>query len=69
MRTKHLCNHNNCQGGSFSVFTRFEYPGDLFCDDRDDFRGREMDLFTWFTLVGYCRACRTRSTVVEFECA
>jgi hypothetical protein len=68
-RGAYHCEDKSCYADGFSVFTRFEFSGELFDDDWEEFRGREMDLFTWFTLVADCDGCGRRSTVVEFECA
>ena len=34
-----------------------EYHEDLFTEEFKDFRGREQDLFMWFTVFGRCSKC------------
>jgi hypothetical protein len=58
-----------CGVQSFEVYARFEYTEDLFGDDFEDFRGREQDLFSWFSLVGTCSSCSQMHGVADFECA
>lgn len=58
-----------CGVHPFNVYARFEYPDDLFTDDFQDFRGREQDLFTWFSLVGTCSNCSRLRAITDFECA
>jgi hypothetical protein len=65
----HTCSCRNCGSDIFKLAARFEYPGDLFEEDFVEFRGREPDLFTWFSLVGFCRKCRTGAILADFECA
>jgi hypothetical protein len=61
----HVC--PACDGASFEVVARFEYPDDLFDEEFDESRGHEQDLFTWFSLHGRCTSCGKWSTVAEFE--
>jgi hypothetical protein len=56
-----------CEGRSFQAVARFEYPDDLFDEEFEDYRGREQDLFTWFSLHARCTSCGEWSTVAEFE--
>lgn len=60
-----------CGDCTHGIYVRFEYPGDLLDPESglDEFRGREQDLFSWFTLVGDCTACRVLKTICEIECA
>ena len=51
------------------LFTRFEYPADLFGGNSPEFAGREQDLFTWFSLVGRCCACGQMLGFANVECA
>ena len=61
----HSCNEST----TFELFARFEYPDDMFDEDFDDFRGKEKDLFTWFSLHGKCTSCNTLVDISEDECA
>jgi hypothetical protein len=58
-----------CGVQPFEVFARFEYPGNLFEDDSESVRGREQELFSWFTLVGICPGCTRLVEIADFECA
>lgn len=58
-----------CGPVSMEVFTRFEYPDDLFDDDMPECRGREQEFFTWFSLHGRCSGCSRLLNITEFECA
>jgi hypothetical protein len=65
-----------CGHTVFGLVARFEYPARLLeaLDSGIDPGypanvGRERDLFTWFTLIGLCSACRQHTTVVSQECA
>ena len=69
VKTGYRCENGLCLNDSFAVFARFEYPGDLFDESFADFKGREKDLFTWFTLVADCNRCGRRSAPADFECA
>jgi hypothetical protein len=51
------------------LYTRFEFPTDLFGGNFPEFAGREQDLFTWFTLVGSCVACGQWLGFADVECA
>ena len=66
-RAEYRC--DKCGSSSMEVFVRFEYPDDLFDDDFEGFRGREQDLFTWFSALGKCASCTRILAVTEFECA
>jgi Zn finger protein HypA/HybF involved in hydrogenase expression len=61
------CGCTNCGSHNLEVFTRFEYPSDLFEDAA--FADREQEFFSWFTVVGKCPECSTLNTLVDFECA
>jgi hypothetical protein len=69
VKALYRCEDGLCLNDSFAVFARFEYPGDLFDESFAAFKGREKDLFTWFTLVAGCGHCGRRSTAADFECA
>lgn len=58
-----------CNESLMEIVVRFEYPDDLFEDDFDDFRGREKDLFSWFTALDICKKCDEFQYIVDFECA
>lgn len=58
-----------CGPAPMDVVVRFEYSEDLFDDEFKDFRGREQDLFSWFTVLGRCSGCPRLITVADFECA
>jgi hypothetical protein len=66
-RAEFVC--DKCGPREFQVFVRFEYPDDLFDGEFDKFRGREQDLFTWFSLIGKCVGCGRLLSVTDFECA
>jgi len=57
-----------CGRQSLKTYARLEYPGDLFDGDLPEFQGREQDLFTWFSLLGYCPKCSQLIPVADFEC-
>lgn len=67
-----------CGPMPMQVHARFEYPGEIFGADGlveeiaeeggKDFRGREQDLFSWFTAVGKCSGC-SKLLTIDFECA
>jgi hypothetical protein len=59
----------DCGGKHFQVFARFEYPKTLMEEVDEDWRGREQDLFSWFTFVVACRGCSLRGVVADEECA
>jgi hypothetical protein len=58
-----------CGRQPFECIVRFEYPDDLFDGDFPEFKGREHNLFTWFSLIGKCGQCSQLSPIAEFECA
>jgi hypothetical protein len=66
-RSEYSCSH--CGPRGMNVIVRFEYPDDLFGAVRETFRGREQDLFTWFSLIGKCPGCTRLLAVTDFECA
>jgi hypothetical protein len=51
------------------VFARFEYSPHLRKDADEEWRGKEQDLFSWFTLVVECEGCGHRGVVSDEECA
>ena len=57
-----------CGPQSFRVWVRSEYPSDLFDADFEDCRGREQDLFSWFSVVGRCPVCTHLLSITDFEC-
>jgi hypothetical protein len=61
------CECSNCKSTTFEVFTRFEYPSDLF--DEPSFEGREQEFFSWFTGIGKCITCSTINIFIDHECA
>jgi len=58
-----------CGRQPVEAFVQFEYPDDLFDEEFADFRGREQDLFTWFSLIGKCPQCSKVLQIADFECA
>jgi hypothetical protein len=60
---------DRCGVEPFQVCARFEYSDDLFDRDFKEFRGREQDLFSWFSAVGKCRGCSRLLSIADFECA
>ncbi len=62
-----VCECPNCRNTTFEVFTRFEYPSDLF--EEPLFEGREQEFFSWFTGVGRCSTCSATTVFIDFECA
>ena len=66
-RTEFAC--DKCGPRQVQVFARFEYPDDLMGPEYDEYRGREQDLFSWFSLVGKCAGCGRLVDVTDFECA
>jgi len=61
------CQCSHCHKRAFEVFTRFEYPSDLF--DEPLFQGREQEFFSWFTGVGKCHTCSRINVFIDYECA
>lgn len=63
---------HRCGAQPLTVCVRFEYSDDLL-DERwlshEEFRDRQQDLFTWFSLVGKCPGCSYLLSVTDFECA
>lgn len=57
------------ESSGFEVVARFEYPSDLFDEGFEEARGKERELFTWFSLLGHCSACDAEVTISEDECA
>lgn len=49
-----------CTASRFTLVARW-YEG--------RFRGKEQDLFTFFTLIGRCTGCNTLATIATCECA
>jgi len=60
---------DKCGPCAMNLFVGFEYHDDLFSEEFDDFRGREQDLFMWFTVFGRCSKCLRVIAICEFECA
>src|SRR5262249_47862620 len=60
---------DGCGPQAFQICARFEYPDDHFDWNNKEFRGREKDLFTWFSLVGKCPGCSRLLSITDFECA
>jgi hypothetical protein len=60
---------DQCGPIPMEIYTRFEYPDDLFDDDMPECRGREQELFTWFSLHARCSGCSRMLDVTDFECA
>jgi hypothetical protein len=60
---------SKCGPTGLQAIARFEYPDDLFESGFEEFRGREQDLFSWFSLVGKCSGCGRLLDVADFECA
>jgi hypothetical protein len=58
-----------CRAENMEIFVRFEYSEDLFGVDFEDIRGREQDLFSWFSLHGRCAQCGATTDITDFECA
>lgn len=61
------CSCKNCNQSSFEFLTRLEYFDDLF--GMDEFKGREQDLFSWFSGIGKCNNCNTLNLFIDFECS
>jgi hypothetical protein len=64
---KVTCKCSSCKNTTFEVFTRFEYPSDLFNEPL--FEGREQEFFSWFTGIGGCNICSTMNVFIDYECA
>jgi len=58
-----------CGGSRLLTHARFENSCDLLDSQTDKWRGKEQDLFTWFTLIGQCLACGEFAIVYDLECA
>ena len=61
------CECSHYPDALFQVFTRFEYPSDLF--DEPLFQGLEQELFSWFTGIGKCNNCSAINVFMDYECA
>jgi hypothetical protein len=62
--------HTDELGAEQQIYVRFECSSEVLGDpDMPESRGREPDLFTWFTLVGRDPETGTLTTLVEWECA
>lgn len=62
--------HTDELGDEQQIYVRFECSTDVLGNpDMPGTRGREPDLFTWFTLVGRDPGTGTLTTLVEWECA
>ena len=66
-RVEHKC--EECGPKPLRLWARFEYTDDLFDRELSEFRGREQELFSWFSLVGQCSGCSRLLSVADFECA
>jgi len=66
-RSKLAC--PSCGVKQFQVFARFEYSPHLRNEESEEWRGKEQDLFSWFTLVVECEGCSRRGVVADEECA
>jgi hypothetical protein len=66
-RSEFAC--KRCGPREFQVFARFEYSEDLLGRSDDDYRGREQDLFSWFSLAGRCSGCGRFMEISGAECA
>ena len=66
-RVEHEC--ENCGRKPLRLWVRFEYSPDLFDRGIGEFRGREQELFSWFSLSGQCSGCSALLQVADFECA
>jgi hypothetical protein len=60
---------DKCGPRQLHVFVRFEYPDDLFSPYCQEFRGREHEMFSWFSVIGNCEGCGRLLQVTDFECA
>jgi hypothetical protein len=60
---------DRCGRQPFQVCVRFENLDDLFDPHFEEFRGREQDLFSWFSAVGRCSGCSRLLRIADFECA
>ncbi len=60
---------DQCGSRPLALCARFEFIDDSFHSSDKVFRGREQELFSWFTLLGKCDGCSRIMTVAEFECA
>lgn len=62
---------DECGPATFEIYTKFNYPDDLFDEDEDlDFaHGREQDFFDWFSTHGRCSGCSELLEVIDYECA
>lgn len=57
-------------GDELQIYARFECSSEVLGHpDMPQSRGREPDLFTWFTLVGRDPETGTLTTLAEWECA
>jgi hypothetical protein len=66
-RSEFAC--GTCGPWQMQIFVRFEYSDDLLERKINEYRGREQDLFSWFTLIGKCAGCGRLIEVADFECA
>ena len=57
-----------CGQENMEIFVRFEYSEELFDDDFAEAKGREQDLFSWFSLHGRCDQCGATLDITDFEC-
>jgi hypothetical protein len=63
------CQCEACGPQAFQVCVRFEYSDYLFDRDFAESRGKEQELFSWFSVVGKCPGCSRLLSITDFECA
>ena len=52
----------------YELFVRLEYPNDTLTS-HPQFAGREAELYSWVTLVGFVDCIGRRATLFDSECA
>lgn len=57
-----------CNDDNLKLFVRFEYSDEVF-DDIPEFKNREQEAFSWFSLIGHCPKCSSKFDITDFECA
>ncbi len=53
----------------YRLVVRFEHLSDVLGGDFSEWKGRESDLYSWFTLVAISRSGEVAATLFERECA